>query len=311
MRRYQGLGDLTPEQFRHPVIFTLGVFDGVHRGHRRLLDALRAEADERAGEAVLLTFDRHPREVLSATPPPSLTSLERRLELFEESGIDVVILLPFTPERARTTAEEFLAEVMVRVRPERLLIGANHHFGRGREGDYEFVAARAGRYGYEAREIRLETDGETISSTRIRAAVLAGELDEAAAMLGRPVAVCGRVIDGDKRGRTIGFPTANLELEQSVRPPRGVYAARTTVDGLDGTWLTLVNIGRRPTFHDDQPDLVEAHLLEFSGDLYGRRLRLDFLSRIRDEQSFAGIEELKAQIARDRATALARHGEAS
>lgn len=308
MRRYAGFAGLDPSHFRAPAL-TIGVFDGVHRGHAALLAELRSWASDDAGESVVLTFDRHPRAVLRDRPPAMITSVEHRLRLFARAGIDAAVVLPFDERRAETSAEAFLAELDAAVRPRKILLGANHRFGRGREGDAAFARRFEDRYGFTVRTFQLEGDGRPISSTRIRELVRSGELDAAAELLGRPVSTYGEVVSGEQRGRGLGFPTANLAPSASLIPPRGVYAAAVRISDDESRRLAVVNIGARPTFRDDDgQDRVEVHLLRFEGDLYGRALEVDFLSRLRAEQRFSGVAELKARIAADIAEALARHG---
>lgn len=313
MQIYQGLEETAQATLRRPLALTIGVFDGVHRGHQALLAALVGLARQGGGDAAVLTFDRHPREIIEGVGPAKITSLQHRLMLFERAGVDLSIVLPFDAARASCPAEEFLQELAESVAPEQLLLGANHHFGKDREGNAAFAAARAERFGYRFTRFDLAHDlghdGEVpISSTRIRKAVSEGRLADAARMLGRPVALLGDTVEGDKRGRTIGFPTANLNLHGEVRPPRGVYVAELRIEGDLKPRLALVNIGQRPTFYEQGQDLVEAHVLDFAGDLYGQTLELSFLERLRDERRFSGLEALKAQLEKDREQALAMYG---
>jgi riboflavin kinase/FMN adenylyltransferase len=254
---------------------TVGVFDGVHRGHRTLLRELGAWAREGGVDPVVVTFDAHPRTVLTGQGPPLITGLEHRLGLLAREG-------------------------------ERGVVVKNHRFGRERRGDFALLGALGAAHGFEAREVELEIDDDVISSTAIRERIAAGDLAGASELLGRPVALLGRVVPGDRRGRTLGFPTANLEPGEAARPPRGVWAAwaRVTDDPLrlDGPQLpAVVNVGRRPTWYPEGAlDLVEAHLLEPPpGELYGRWLELSFAARLREERRFAGPDQLVAQIARD------------
>ncbi len=310
MRIHRDLVALTPASFRAPAV-TLGVFDGVHEGHRAILRALADAAARTGGETVVVTFDRHPRAVIAGEAPPAITSLEHRLVLFERAGLDATVVLRFDEALAARSADEFLSEILVgKIGARAIVLGADSHFGRGRQGNIAFLRERAARSGFELVAVPLLAAGEaapTVSSTAIRAAVREGRLDDAARMLGRPVSVLGRVQRGDGRGRTIGFPTANLSLHHELTPPRGVYVARLEIDGV--RYRALVNIGVRPTFKDGQPgplqELTEVHLLGFDGPLYGRVLEVEILARLRDERRFPSADALVAQIRADREPALA------
>ncbi len=317
MRRFRlGAVPAPRELLRAPAV-TVGVFDGVHRGHEAVLAQVRAAAREHGGDAAVVTFDPHPREVLTGQGPPLLTRLDHRVVLLGRAGIAGVLVVPFDREVASWEPETFVERVLVESLGARaVLIGADHRFGRARRGDLALLQALGQRFGFEARALALETEGdEVVSSTRIRAAIAQGALAEAEALLGREVSVLGTVIAGDQRGRTLGFPTANLDLGGTVRPPRGVYAARARTIELDGPagccvegplLPAVVNIGRRPTFHPEQGhDLVEVHLLEGGRDLYGAQLEVAFVAHLRDERRFEGPEALKRQIEADIAQARA------
>ena len=319
MRILRGVGGVLPEQFRAPVAATIGVFDGVHRGHRRVLDALVAWAHEENGEAVVVTFDRHPKEVLTGEKPAALASLEHRMVLLARAGVDAVLLLPFDHQTAETSAEQFVRQVLVgALGARKILLGANHRFGHGREGDLALLKRMGQDLGFEARELALEpadVAGEAVSSTAIRRAIHEGRLSDAERMLARPVTVLGQVVRGEARGRLLGFPTANLDLHHEARPPQGVYATLVTIAEPGEAapretarrYLAVVNVGRRPTFHPEaDEDLVEAHLLDFTGDLYDRTVEVSFLAKLRDERRFAGAEALVTQIRADVADARRR-----
>jgi riboflavin kinase/FMN adenylyltransferase len=305
MRIHRGLADVSPERFRRPVV-TIGVFDGVHRGHARVLEVLRAEA--RGGDAVAITFDTHPRAVLEGRAPPRLTSLDHRLLLLARAGVDATIVLHFDERLAEVGAEEFLTAIVIgRIGARSVVLGADSHFGRGREGNVAFLERVKGRLGLDLRAVPLVVDekGETVSSTAIRRAVLEGRLEDAARMLGRPVSVLGRVVEGDRRGRTLGFPTANLDLVQEIAPPRGVYLALVPLAG--EARRALVNRGVRPTVERGAAlpqETFEVHILGFEGDLYGRSLEVFFVRKLRDERRFPSLDALVAAIERDRAEAL-------
>jgi riboflavin kinase/FMN adenylyltransferase len=278
----------------------IGVFDGVHRGHHAVLDRLRADGLVRA----VVTFDPHPLTLIAPQHAPlMLTSLQRRLELFADAGVAVVGVVTFD-ERVRTMSpEEFCSEVLVAGMDARLvLVGADFHFGRDRAGTPEVLRAIGDDLGFEVTVVPLVGDDDGISSSAIRRAVAAGRVDDAAEWLGRPYRVVGTVVEGKRRGAAAGFPTANLEVGAGLAVPgRGVYAVVALV-GAD-SYPAVANIGVRPTFGGDQRETVEVHLLDYSADLYGTEIGVDFLSRIRDELAFPGVDELVAQITADVATA--------
>ncbi|MBI3722559.1 bifunctional riboflavin kinase/FAD synthetase [bacterium] len=321
MRVLRGVEAARADIFRAPVAATIGVFDGVHRGHRRILDALVAWAHEDGGEAVVVTFDRHPREVLVGEKPAALASLEHRLVLLARAGVDAVLVLPFDERTAATSAEDFVRDVLTgTLGAKKVLLGANHRFGHGRRGDLALLERLGPEHGFVARSVELEPAddaGHVVSSTAIREAIREGRLSDAERMLGRPVTVLGKVARGEARGRTLGFPTANLDLQHEARPPRGVYAALASIgEGEDPPTagarrgLAVVTDGRRPTFHPEAgEDLLEVHLLDFhGGDLYGRLVEVSFLAKLRDEVRFSGAEALVAQIRSDVASARLRFG---
>jgi riboflavin kinase/FMN adenylyltransferase len=282
----------------------LGNFDGVHRGHQALVRAVVDEARGRAGTALALTFDPHPALVLAPERAPQpLMQLEQRVAALEACGVQAVAVLPFTPEVARQAPEEFVRCWLVeRLGIACVAVGPDFRFGHARRGDVELLSRLARELGFETRVVAPVTEGGLpVSSTRVRQALAEGEVELAARLLGRPHEVQGRVCAGDARGRLLGYPTANLEPPRVCLPARGVYAAWCRLS--DGRRFgALVNVGERPTF-GGLGLRVEAHLLEFSEDLYGSELRLSFLRRLRGEQRFDGPEALKAQIARDAAAA--------
>jgi len=304
---------------------TVGVFDGVHRGHQAVITQLVAWAREGAVDPVVLTLWPHPKQVVTGEAPQLVTDLEHRLVLLERAGV-IPVVLPFDLEVARWPAETFVERVLVRgLGASRVLVGPDHRFGRERQGDLELLERLGAAHGFEARAARLafsgarleaagpDGKGVDVSSTRVRAALSAGDLPLAEALLGRPVSVLGRVVHGDARGRTLGFPTANLDLGPALRPPRGVWAVRARLladDGTPGAWRPAVaNVGRRPTFLQDAPDLMEVHLLDAAASpiapdaLYGLRLEAELVAKLRDERRFSGPDALRTQIAADCAAA--------
>jgi riboflavin kinase/FMN adenylyltransferase len=288
-------------------VLTIGNFDGLHIGHRQILRTVIDRAHARDGEAIVYTFDPHPRQVLQADRAPSLlTTTEQKLELLAAAQIDLVVLEPFTAEFAKTTPEVFVREhVHAHIDPLEVYVGYDFHYGRDRAGSMKLLTELGPRLGFAVTIIpEVTIGGRDVSSSRIRELLAAGDVEEAKRMLGRSFAVRGGVIQGDQRGRTLGFPTANLAPENEVIPAHGVYAGH--VELLDaGTpeagsrFLAVTNVGRRPTFKENDPALAEAHLLDFEGDLYGRRIEVSFQTRLRGEERFPGPDALRAQIARD------------
>jgi riboflavin kinase/FMN adenylyltransferase len=310
MRVVRG-SDALDERPRRPVL-TIGNFDGVHIGHRAILRTVTDRARVLDGEAVVYTFDPHPRKVLQGDSAPRLlTTTEQKLELLEAAQIDLVVIEPFTPAFARTSPERFVRDrVHARLAPLEVYVGYDFHFGRDREGSMRTLTELGPRLGFAVTIVPEVTIGSRdVSSSRIRALLDSGEVEEARLLLGRSYAVRGRVVEGDRRGRTLGFPTANLAPETEVLPGLGVYVGRVRVlDGPDAGLRRggVTNVGRRPTFKPDDPPLAEVHLLDFDGDLYGRRLELSFEARLRAERRFPGPDALREQIARDVAEARRR-----
>lgn len=280
---------------------TIGTFDGVHLGHRALIAATISAARERGLASCAVTWDRHPLQTLRPeAAPPLLTSPERKIELLEETGLDALAVLPFDREFSSWPPEKFVAEVLVRgLRARVVLVGEGWRFGHKAAGDVPLLVRLGDELGFEALAVDLHASGdEATSSSRIRAAVAAGKLDEAAALLGRRFDLDGVVTEGDARGKGMGFPTANVVPDPAVvRPPVGVYACRARVGK---SWLAAaVNLGVNPTFGEGTPVRIEAHLLDFTGDLYGSSLRVEFVRRLRDERRFDTVGELVEQIGRD------------
>jgi riboflavin kinase/FMN adenylyltransferase len=304
MRIARGLESVPPEA--RPSAVALGIFDGVHLGHRAILGTALTRARADGLEAVACTFDPHPMEVLQPDRAPRpITTLEERLALIGETGMDTVVVLTFTRELAAVEPEAFVKEVLLeRLRAREIVVGYNHRFGRGARGDARLLQELAPRMGFQAHVVPpMTVEGAPVSSSEIRAALLRGDVIRAARDLGRPYSIAGPVTSGAGRGRTLGFPTANVESERPVLVARGVYRGRMLVD--DAAHPAVVNVGVRPTFGETTL-AVEAHLLDFSGDLYGRRVRLEFLERLREEMRFPSVEALKAQVARDIESARAR-----
>lgn len=287
---------------RKPSVVAIGNFDGVHRGHQAVLQQARSLADTRGLECVVLTFDPHPSVVLGRPAPPRLATLERRMELLRASGAGDVVIQPFTKELASWSPEHFVRDLLeAKLHARIVVVGENFRFGHKRAGDFETMKALGKELGFEAVAAHVAGDAEgPFSSTRVRGAIGAGEVAKAAEVLGRPHALSGTVEQGDKLGRTLGFPTANLGNVNEMLPPHGVYAV--WVERLDssekGRLPGVMNIGVRPTV-DGTKLRLEVHLLDFEGDLYGATLRVELIERLRGEMKFDGLPALKAQIAKD------------
>jgi riboflavin kinase/FMN adenylyltransferase len=299
---FSGSGALDRE-LRHPVL-TIGNFDGLHVGHRAIMRTVITRARALDGEAVVYTFDPHPRKVLQPERAPGLlTTMEQKLEILEELEVDVVVVEPFDSEFASIAPERFVRQhVHGRIRPLEVYVGYDFHFGKDREGSMKLLTELGPHLGFSVTIIpEVTLEGRDVNSTRIRALLAEGEVEVAQRLLDRPYTVRGRVVEGDRRGRTIGFPTANLAPENEVLPSPGVYAGRVRVLGEEGAaWHpAVINVGRRPTFKSDDPVVAEAHLLDFDGELYGRRIDLAFAHRLRDERRFPDVDALREQIARD------------
>ena len=283
-----------------PTAVTLGVFDGVHRGHQALVRRLAEEAAARGLVPGVVTLHPHPTTVLRPDVPPSyLTSLEQRIELLEASGASWVLPLTFTSELAEVEAEELARAFVDILRMRLLVLGPDAAFGRGAPRDTPERMRRLGaELGFEVIQVEpVFLDGERCSSTAVREALARGEVARVARLLGRPYRLAGPVVRGDERGRTLGFPTANISVAADrALPALGVYATWVHLDGRRLRGAT--NIGRRPTFALGHVS-IETHILDFEGDLYGRHLAIDIVERIRDERPFASVEDLCAQIARD------------
>lgn len=283
-----------------PVVLTLGVFDGLHLGHQEIMKTVVRRAKAIGAVPTAITFDPHPRAILHPeSAPPMLQTLDQRLANFEVLGIEQAIVVRFDREFAATEAEDFIREIIHdRLHTREVHLGQDFAFGRGRRGNIELLQKMGAGLGFTADEVpAVRLRGQRISSSAIREMLAAGKVNLARRMLGRPYGVEGVIERGARRGHTIGFPTANLRPHNRVIPRFGVYATATL---LDGVWRrSVTNIGIRPTFETDAPPSIETYIFDFDGDIYGDVIRVRFLHRIRDERKFAGIEELKAQIAKD------------
>lgn len=304
MRIIRGLESYPPDAAAAAI--ALGVFDGVHLGHRTILATAVARARSSGVQAVACTFDPHPAEVLQpGQSPPPICPLSERLALMAQTGVDATVVLTFSKALAAMEPEAFVKDVLLeRLRARDVVVGFNHTFGRGARGNARLLQALSERLGFRCLVVApLLIDGVAVSSSEIRAALRAGEIERANRYLGRPYTIGGEVVAGAGRGRTLGFPTANIKPDRALLVPAGVYACHAQLDR--ERHAAVVNIGVRPTFGEEER-VVEAHLLDFSESLYGRAVGLAFISRLRDEQKFPGPEALKAQISLDIAAARRR-----
>jgi len=302
MRLIRGLHNLRPAD--RGCVATIGNFDGVHLGHRAVFQRLIERGRALELPPTVITFEPQPLEFFAPDAAPArLTRLREKVAAIADDGIERLMLLEFGPRLAAMQAGDFIQRLLIEGLGARfLLVGDDFRFGRDREGDYALLQAAGRRHGFEVENLHtIKHADERISSTRIREALGRGELEQARNLLGRPYRICGRVVHGDKRGRSIGFPTANINLHRQRSPLRGVFAV--IVHGLpEGTLPGVANIGRRPTVGGIE-ERLEIHLFGFDRDIYGAHLAVEFRLRLRDEQRFDSFAALKAQIARDAAAA--------
>jgi len=299
------------------TVVTVGTFDGVHCGHRDVIARLVSRARTSSRATLLVTFEPHPLEIINPTAAPGLlTTRDEKLSLLAKTALDWVAIVPFTPELAQLPAAEFVDSILLgRFRMAELLIGHDHGFGRGREGDITLLRELGKLRGFQVDAVNpvLTADGEPVSSTLVRRALAAGELERARTLLGRAYSVSGTVVAGDARGRLLGFPTLNVDVPDARKllPPDGVYAVR--VEGSRGQFGGMMNLGGRPTFGDESRR-IEVHLFDVDGDFYGDRVDVAFVARLRDTMRFSGPDALVAQLrldadaARRALTALAESG---
>ena len=291
--------DPRPPWLVHPVI-ALGNFDGLHRGHLKIIERVKRGAAEHGGTPMAMTFDPHPpRIVRPDKAPPLLMTTAQRLEALHRAGVQCVAVVRFTRELSEWDADTFVRRALVDwLRVSEVWVGANFLFGHGRSGTFSVLRGLGQSYGFRADKIDpVRYKDFVVSSTRIRRLVSEGRMDEAAALLGRAYYVDGEVVEGRRRGRELGFPTANLRTDNELVPPNGVYATIMTIDGIVHGGVT--NIGMRPTFGETTPT-IETHVLDYSGNLYGHTVRLAFVQRLRDERRFEDVDALRAQIDADK-----------
>ena len=300
MKVYHNLNEFKPLR---QAIATVGTFDGVHVGHQKLLKRIQELAKKEGGESVLLTFHPHPRLVLfpDDNDLKLITTLEERIDRLAETGLDHLIIHPFTPEFSRTTAVEYVRDILVNgIGVKKLVIGYDHHFGRNREGSLENLKDLAPTYKFEVEEIPAqEIKDVNVSSTKIRNALNSGEVEKANTYLGYPFQVRGTVVQGEGLGSKLKFPTANIQVDDSSKliPAYGVYATVLILGGI--SYQSMTNIGVRPTVHENSDLTIETHVFNFDQDIYSKKVQLQFIKRIRDEEKFENLEILTEQIEKD------------
>jgi len=303
MQLVRGLCNLKPDDRGSAV--AIGNFDGVHLGHQALVRAVHEHAAADGRRRVVLTFEPHPREYLDpASAPPRLMRVSEKCPALAALGVERVVVMHFDEQLRRQSAEEFVERVLVAGLGARyVVVGDGFCFGRQRGGNVATLREAGARHGFEVITVApVELDGERVSSTRVRALLAAGDLPGAARLLGRPYSLCGRVIAGARLGRQLGFATANIRLHRAKLPLRGVFAVRVRGAGSGGALDGVASLGTRPTVDGVEP-LLETHIFDFAGDLYGQRLAVDFVAKLRDEERFASLEALTQQMHRDAARA--------
>jgi riboflavin kinase/FMN adenylyltransferase len=291
--------DPRPAHWRQPVL-ALGNFDGVHRGHRKILERVRRVAGERAATSVVMTFDPHPpRVVRPDKAPPLLMTTPQKLEAIADAGVQGAAIVRFTTELSHWDPETFVRNVLVDwLHVGEVWVGANFLFGHDRSGNFSMLRVLGTRYGFKAEKIDpVRYKDFVVSSTRVRRLVSEGRVDEAGALLGHQYFVDGTIMRGDQRGRTLGFPTANLCSENELLPPHGVYATTARIGSL--VYPSVTNVGTRPTVDQSGPTVIETHIFNLDRDLYGQPMRIGFVQRLRDERAFESLEALRAQIDAD------------
>jgi riboflavin kinase/FMN adenylyltransferase len=293
------------------TVLTVGTFDGVHGGHQTLIDRVVAAAKAEGRRSVVVSFDPHPRDILQpgANGIQLLTTLDERAEMLDAMGVDQLVVIPFTRDFSLLSSEDFIRDILWKtIGMAHIVIGYDHHFGHNREGGIDAMRRMGIELGFHVESVEKHHIGTvTVSSTAARRSLREdGDVRLVASFLGRPYTLSGIVVHGQKRGRILGFPTANLSIHDSrkIIPKNGVYSVDVEYDGT--TWPGMLNIGTRPTFKDGLHQTVEVHLIGFQGDLYGQTLTVRFLERIRNERAFSGMDELKAQLEADCQVCIAR-----
>ena len=286
------------EPIENSTSATIGNFDGVHIGHKKILTAIKKEAKQQGLSSCVITFHPHPQKVLQNIDIPLLVPIRERLKLLEEQGIDVVACYTFTKDIAKISAQDFVTDILVgKLNLKHLIVGPDFSFGRRREGNLSLLNKMGSEYGFDTEVVETALlDGEIVSSTSIRNLVREGNLIKAGKFLGYNFYIEGQVKEGERRGRQIGFPTANLETDWDILPKVGVYATLANVDGTK--YQSITNIGFRPTFGHSEL-LIETHIFDFNQDIYKKKIKVEFVDRVRDEQKFNGPEALVEQIKKD------------
>ncbi len=306
MKVYRNINEI--QEVNNPVI-TTGTFDGVHRGHRAVFDVMKKEAEKINGETVVITFFPHPRFVLGLDVESLkfITTMERKIDLLEEAGIDHLFIIEFTKEFSKNSSETFIRDYLIKpFHPKKIIIGHDHHFGRNRHGSYELLLKLGAENGFDVIRVDpLQIDGLTVSSTRIRKLLEKGDVSNANKLLGYEYSIKGVVVHGNGIGRTIGYPTANIETgnEYKLIAANGVYACRVECEGI--LYKGMTNIGFRPTINQSELT-IEVNIFDFDKDIYGDTITIFFVDRLRSEVKFDSLEALKEQLAEDRLIALER-----
>ncbi len=305
MNVYHGIKDFVKLE---NAVVTSGTFDGVHLGHQKILNRLKEVASENKGETVVITFYPHPRSVISPDNKVVnlLSTLDEKIELLEKNEINHLVIIPFTREFSELSSEEFIQKILIdAIGTKTLVIGFDHRFGKNREGGFDYLKANKARYGFEIEEIsRQDLENVGISSSKIRKALNEGDVPTADHFLGRNYSISGVIVKGKQLGRTIGFPTANIQVREIAKlvPADGVYAVK--VYYREEAFGGMLNIGNRPTV-DGTFKTIEVNIFDFDREIYGENLTIEFVQKIRNEQKFNGLDELKAQIAKDKETCMA------
>lgn len=307
MRVFKGLDNLPP--FKNPVL-TIGTFDGVHLGHAKIIERLRKKAIEVDGESIIITFDPHPRFVVApnSTPIELLSTSQEKIKALQALHVDNVVIVPFTKAFSDISAEAYIRDFIVsNFHPHTIIIGYDHHFGKNRQGNYQLLESVKTTYGFQLEEIPVqEIEHIAVSSTKIRAALHIGDIKKANELAGKYYTLEGVVIHGEKRGRLIGFPTANVHVGDAHKliPANGVYAVKAYLK--ETVYKAMLNIGVRPTVSSSNHRSIEVNIFDFDQDIYDETLRIEFVDKLRDETKFNGIDELIAQLTIDKQDALSR-----
>ncbi|MBI5473721.1 MAG: bifunctional riboflavin kinase/FAD synthetase [Ignavibacteriae bacterium] len=289
-------------------VVTVGTFDGVHRAHQEIVREVVLRAKQNAGRSVVITFDPHPKEVVASKrgPVQLLTTIDERIELLNRQQIDLLVIIPFTYEFSQQTSREFYERTVVgRIGVSEVVVGYDHTFGRNREGGIEELVRMGEQQNFSVFALPpFSVDGEIVSSTRVRNALLRGEIEHATTLLGHEYQLSGAVVVGDRRGTTLGYPTANIrpKSDKKLVPANGVYLVGVEVEGRH--YHGMMNIGVRPTLTAGLQETIEVHIFDFADDIYGERITVSFLRKLRDEQKFASLQDLVSQLHEDKAQSL-------